>query len=248
MSTKKQKQPAQNYWMVGWHATLAALSSENRKASRLITTKQVADSLPAYDKKLRPEIMSSGEIAQIVGQNLVHQGIALLVSPLVPHQLHEVMVSEGKKSTLMLLDHITDPQNLGAILRSCAAFGVDALITTKDHAAGESAVAVKAACGAFEMVPVVQVTNLASSILELQEEGYWVMGLDGSAKTALHTTRPTAKTALVLGAEGAGLRRLTAERCDELIKLPIHPQMESLNASNAAAVALYQLYLSGLSA
>jgi 23S rRNA (guanosine2251-2'-O)-methyltransferase len=148
----------------------------------------------------------------------------------------------------MLLDQLTDPHNVGAVLRSCAAFAVDALIVTKDHAASESAVVAKSACGALEMVPLVQVTNLASSIGELQQEGYWVMGLDGNAKNMLHKSRPTNKTALVLGAEGAGLRRLSAERCDELVKLPIHPQMESLNASNAAAIALYQLYLNATAA
>lgn len=245
MSMKKQHSGNQPYWLYGWHAVLAALTNPSRNATRLIATKQCADQLP--HSKLKPELMASGEITRIVGQNAVHQGIALLTAPLVPHQLHEVL-DDAAHSTLMLLDHVTDPQNVGAILRSCAAFGVRALVVTKDHAASESATLAKAACGALEMVPLVQVTNLSQSIGELQQEGYWVLGLDGAAKTTLHKTKPTAKTALVLGAEGAGLRRLTAERCDELVKLPIHPQMESLNVSNAAAVALYQLYLGHVAA
>ena len=233
----------QPYFMYGWHAVIAAMENPNRQIRRVLASDQAAKQLPHAKGLPKTERAHGRDLDQLLGKNAVHQGVALEVMPLEPTYLHEITGKEGK-STLLLLDQVTDPHNLGAILRSAAAFGVDAVVTTKDRGASESAVMAKAACGALEMVPLVIVTNLAQAIGELQKEAYWVMGLAGEANTALHTSRPTEKTALVLGAEGPGLRRLTAERCDELVKLPIHPQMESLNVSNAAAVALYQLYLS----
>ena len=236
-----------SYFIYGTHAALAAIENPNRNIRRILATEQTAKQLPHHKGLPKVERTHGRDLDKLLGKNAVHQGIAVEVLPLEQAYLHEITGKAGK-STLLLLDQVTDPHNLGAILRSAAAFGVDAVITTKDRGAGESAVMAKAACGALEMVPLVIVTNLAQTIGELQKEQYWVMGMDGEAQTALHSSRPTEKTALVLGAEGPGLRRLTAERCDELIKLPIHPQMESLNVSNAAAIALYQLYVTGLSA
>jgi 23S rRNA (guanosine2251-2'-O)-methyltransferase len=235
------------YYMYGWHACLAALENPARQVKRVMASEQTAKALPQIAGRPKTERTHGRDLDTLLGKQAVHQGIALEVMPLNPVALHTITSGEAG-TTLLLLDQVTDPHNLGAILRSAAAFGVDGVITTKDRGAGESAVMAKAACGALEMVPLIPIINLAQTIGELQKEGYWVMGLDGEASGALHQSRPTEKTALVLGAEGPGLRRLTKERCDELIKLPIHPQMESLNVSNAAAIALYQLYLNGLSA
>ncbi len=143
---------------------------------------------------------------------------------------------------VLLLDQVTDPHNVGAILRSAAAFDVGAVIVTDRNAPQESGVMAKAASGALEVVPLIAVTNLVQAIETLKKSGYWIAGLDGAARKAIHEAKLDNKTALVLGAEGAGLRRLTTEHCDFLVKLPISDKMESLNVSNAAAVAMYELY------
>jgi 23S rRNA (guanosine2251-2'-O)-methyltransferase len=134
------------------------------------------------------------------------------------------------------------------MLRSAAAFNVAAIITTKDHGAHESAVMAKAACGSLDYVPLIEVTNLASAMREIKDAGYWIYGLDGRGERALHEHKISGACALVMGAEGSGMRRLTSEHCDVLIKLPMDARMESLNVSNAAAIALYHLYLSSMKA
>ena len=141
-----------------------------------------------------------------------------------------------------MLDQITDPHNVGAILRSAAAFDVGAVIATDRNAPTESGVMAKAASGALEVVPLITVTNLVQAIEKIKKAGYWIAGMDGNAKQTIAEAKLDRKTALVLGAEGSGLRRLTAEHCDYLVKLPMSGRIESLNVSNAAAVALYELY------
>jgi 23S rRNA (guanosine2251-2'-O)-methyltransferase len=232
------------YWMYGWHAVIAALNNPERQVQRLLVTTNSAAELPAFTNPVRPETSDGKTISQLLPNGSVHQGIAALVRPLEARYVHEIMLEDAPSAPpLLLLDQVTDPHNVGAILRSASAYGAGAVIVTKDHGVEESATIAKAACGALEHVPLVTVVNLAQTILELQRAGYWVWGLDGNAKTELHREKPAGKTALVLGAEGKGLRRLTAERCDSLIKLPMAARMESLNVSNATAIALYQLYL-----
>lgn len=238
------------YWLFGWHAVLAALANPNRKAHRLVCSPSAERELPSTGN-LRPEIRDTREIDALVGPHAVHQGIALMVSPLESLLLHELLDNPENQKTkppIVLLDQVTDPHNIGAILRSAAAFGVCAVISPKDHAARESATMAKAACGALDMVPLIEVTNLAQAIRSLKDAGYWVFGLDGEAKGTLHQQKQLDACAIVLGAEGKGMRRLTAELCDTLVKLPMDSRMESLNVSNAAAIALYQIYLMGTSA
>jgi 23S rRNA (guanosine2251-2'-O)-methyltransferase len=245
-SRPENRQPlasGNKYWMVGWHAVLAALNNPEREVSRLIATSSSAAELPKYDRALRPEIVEGKEIERVAGSDTVHQGIAALVSPLERDMIEPHLVKNGP---LLILDQVTDPHNVGAILRSAAAFGVSALILTKDHSAREASVMAKSACGALDIVPIVEVTNLAQAMRDIKEAGFWTLGLDGAGKRTLHESNPTGKLALVLGAEGKGMRRLTAESCDEIVKLPIDARMESLNVSNAAAIALYQLYVSKL--
>lgn len=234
------------YWLFGWHAVIAALANPNRRFTRLVCSPTAERELPELPKGIRPEIRDTREIESLVGANAVHQGIALSVYPLESLDLHEVLDAPETgtaKPPILLLDQVTDPHNIGAILRSAAAFGVCAVLTPKDHGARESATMAKAACGALDMVPLVEVTNLAQTIRTLKDAGYWIYGLDGEAKTSLHQQKQLDACALVLGAEGKGMRRLTAELCDTLIKLPIDNRMESLNVSNAAAIALYQIYI-----
>lgn len=238
--------PNGQYWLFGWHAVLAALANPNRSFTRLVCSPSAENELHTLPKGIRPEIRDNREIESLVGAGAVHQGIALLVSPLESLMLHEVLdapENQAKKPPILLLDQVTDPHNIGAILRSAAAFGVCAVLTPKDHGARESATLAKAACGALDIVPLIEVTNLAQAIRALKDAGYWIYGLDGEATTTLHTQTKLGACALVLGAEGKGMRRLTAELCDTLIKLPIDNRMESLNVSNAAAIALYQIYI-----
>lgn len=225
--------------MYGWHAVLAALSNPERKAFQLFTTLATAKELP-HGIAMSPRMVSGEDLDRLCGKGAVHQGIALEVAPLEVGYIEEVLESDAP---LLILDQVTDPHNIGAMLRSAAAFGAAAVISPKDHSCKETAAMAKAASGALDSVRRIEVTNLATALRDLKDAGFWVMGLDGAATHTLHANRHTGKCALVMGAEGKGLRRLTAETCDMLVKLPMDSAMESLNVSNAAAVALYQLYL-----
>ena len=227
--------------MSGWHAVIAALNNPEREVKRLLVSQSSANELPKFERTIRPEIVEGKEIERVAGGESVHQGIAALVAPLERDMIEPHLTGNGP---LLVLDQVTDPHNVGAILRSAAAFGATALIITKDHSAREAGVMAKSACGALDIVPIIEVVNLAQAIRDIKDAGFWTIGLDGTGARTLHESKPTGKIALVLGAEGKGMRRLTAENCDEIVKLPIDSRMESLNVSNAAAVALYQLYMS----
>lgn len=229
-----------SYWLYGWHAVDAALANPDRPVRRIIVSEAAAGRLKLPKKLPEPQVLPAREMDHLLGRDAVHQGIAALVAPLPVHVLEDVL--HLPKGILLVLDQVSDPHNVGAILRSAAAFGAAAVITPKDHSAPETAVMAKAACGGLDMVPRITVTNLASALRDLQAEQWWVVGLDGEAPGSLARFKPGEKTVLVLGAEGRGMRRLTAELCDERIKLPMDARMESLNVSNAAAIALYHLY------
>jgi len=232
------------YWIYGWHAVNAALANPERPVRRILASEAAAPRLKLPRKLPEPQVLPPREMDNLLGRDAVHQGIAALVAPLPGFVLEDILHIAEPTGPLLVLDQVSDPHNVGAILRSAAAFGAVGILFPKDHSAPESAVMAKAACGAVDMVPRITVTNLASALRELKEHGWWVIGLDGEATQQLHRINPSKKMVLVLGAEGKGMRRLTAELCDELAKLPIDARMESLNVSNAAAIALYQLYAS----
>lgn len=242
MNRPQSKSAGKTYWMYGTHAVLAALNNPERRIKRLAVTQGMWEAMGHPSLSVKPEILLPKDIEQLVGRDSVHQGIAIQSEPLEGYALDEVLESERP---LLLLDQVTDPHNVGAILRSAAAFNVAGVVAPRDNTAQETGALAKAACGALDIVPLVYVTNLSRAIEEIQQGGYWVVGMDGEAKTTLRDAKLTQKTALVLGAEGKGLRRLTAENCDQLIKLPMSEQMESLNVSNAAAIALYELFIGG---
>lgn len=231
-----------SYWLYGWHAVNAALANEHRPVRRILVSEAGAPRLKLPRKLPTPETLQAREMDNLLGRDAVHQGIAALVAPLPGHVLEDVIHVQDPTGPLLILDQVSDPHNVGAILRSAAAFGALAVITPKDHSAPETAVMAKAACGGLDIVPRITVTNLASAMRDLQQSGWWIIGLDGEAKQNLSAIKPSAKTVIVLGAEGKGMRRLTAESCDELAKLPMDERMESLNVSNAAAIALYQIF------
>lgn len=237
--TAKHTERAGRYWLYGAHAVAAALSNPERKIKRILSLRDAAFAYPLESYHPRPEILEQKELVLLLGPEAVHQGVAVEVEPLEQPFLDEVIRGDRP---LLVLDQVTDPHNVGAILRSAAAFDAGAVIVPKDHSAPETAVMAKSASGALDIVPLVTVTNLATALREIQEAGYWVAGLSGHASMTVSEAKLHRKTCLVLGAEGKGMRRLTEESCDVLVKLPMSERMESLNVSNAAAIALFCLY------
>lgn len=215
-----------------------------RKIKRVLVTKNTREEFgdKAFGKIKNLQITDAKKLDDMLSRDAVHQGIAIECEPLTQPHLQEFLAGQNEQKPILLLDQVSDPHNIGAILRSAAAFEAGAVVCTDRNAPQESGVMAKAASGALEIVPLISVGNLAQAIDILKKAGYWTYGLDGEAKQTIAEAKLDKKTALVLGAEGKGLRRLTAERCDGLVRLPISSQMESLNVSNAAAVALYELY------
>jgi 23S rRNA (guanosine2251-2'-O)-methyltransferase len=232
-------------WLYGRHAIQAALENPERRCRRLLlgTAASRSDDTAAtawpLPVGLVPERTSRDTIEALLPPDAVHQGAALLVDPLPWPDLTEIC-SPATGGPVVVLDQVTDPRNVGAVLRSAAAFGARAVLLQQRHAPDESGALAKAASGALERVPVLRETNLARALDTLKEIGYWCVGLDASAGQTLAALDLDRPAALVLGAEGAGLRRLTAERCDHLARLPIDEGTDSLNVSAAAAVALYE--------
>lgn len=219
----------------------AALANPNRRLRRLILTEEAEATLAtvlAPPWSLQPERMDRGEIDRLLGREAVHQGFALLADPLAPPSLQQVLDRPGP---ILVLDQVTDPRNIGAILRSAAAFGIAGIITQDRNAPEETGAMAKAASGAMETIPLIRAVNISRTLVALKAANIWVVGLDAGAKNLVGTEFAGRRVALVLGAEGEGLRRLTKETCDETVGLAMPGGMESLNVSAAAAVALYEL-------
>lgn len=224
----------------GRHAIAAALDNPQRVIRKIWATREA---LADFDLPPGlPVVFADGaDMGRMVPSDAPHQGIVAEVEPLPDLWLADVL-EEGadNQRPLLVLDQVTDPHNVGAILRSAAAFDALAIVTQDRHAPPESGVLARAASGALESVPWVRVVNLARALDEIAEAGYWRIGLDGDADTLLaDALSGAARVALVLGAEGDGLRHNSMAHCDIMAKLPISPRMESLNVSNAAAIALY---------
>lgn len=228
-------------WLYGVHAVTAALANSERKVRRLVATAEAARALPPA--KTQPEIAARADIDRLLAPGAVHQGIALLVEPLPQTTVEDVIrVADGRDNAIILvLDQVTDPHNVGAILRSAAAFGALAVVAPDRHAPDETGTLAKSASGALERLPLVRVINVARALEDLKKAGFWVAGLAADAPKTLAGAGLSGRVVLVLGAEGEGMRRLTREHCDHLVRLPMCGDMESLNVSNAAAVALYEL-------
>jgi 23S rRNA (guanosine2251-2'-O)-methyltransferase len=221
----------------GWHAVQAALENPARRIRRLLVTPNGARRLEELGLKpaLSPAIVRPEEIDRLLPPDAVHQGILAEADPLPAPELDE-LPSEG---IVLVLDQITDPHNFGAIVRSAAAFAVAAIVTTARHSPDATGVLAKSASGGLEYVPLVLVQNLARAMSELKERGFLLVGLDESGGADLGATPLKAPLALVMGAEGKGLRALTRETCDLLARLDLPGKIKSLNVSNAAALALY---------
>jgi 23S rRNA (guanosine2251-2'-O)-methyltransferase len=222
----------------GKHAVSAALDNPDRKVLKAWTTREAA-AFMQFPNDVPVTLADVADLGRLVPNDAPHQGVVIEVEALEEAWLDGILNTAGGRALLLVLDQVTDPHNVGAILRSAAAFGAIGIVTQDRHSPPESGVIAKAASGALERVPWARVVNLARALEEIGEAGFWRIGLAGDAATELKDALGPPRVALVLGAEGPGLRPNTREHCDALAQLPISDAIESLNVSNAAAVALY---------
>jgi 23S rRNA (guanosine2251-2'-O)-methyltransferase len=230
----------QGIWLYGVHAVSAALANPKRRCLRLIATTGGEEALPAAE--LEPEILTRDAIDAVLPPGAVHQGVALQVLPLAPQPIEDIIqhADTHGRTVIVVLDQVTDPQNVGAALRSAAAFGAYAVVAPDRNTPDATGAMAKAASGALETVPLIRPNNLVRSLETLKENGFWVLGLDMDAPMSLAETDLPERCVFALGAEGRGLRRLTRETCDLMVRVPITGAVESLNVSASAAVALYE--------
>jgi len=229
------------FW--GRHAVAAVLDNPNRNVLRAWATRDGA-AVMNFPKDVPLTLADVADLGRLVPHDAPHQGVVIEAEPLEDVWLDGILQSADARSVLLVLDQVTDPHNVGAILRSAAAFGAAGIVTQDRHSPPEGGVIAKAASGALERVPWARAVNLARALEEIGEAGFWRIGLAGDAETDLAAALGPKRVALVLGAEGPGLRHNTREHCDALARLPISDAVESLNVSNAAAIALYAASIS----
>ncbi len=240
----KRASAAETLWLFGLHAVRDALLNPRRERLRLVVTKNAADKLAdaIAEAGMEPEIADPRKFPVPLDPSSVHQGAALEVKPLVWGNLSEVCARGEGAPLVVLLDQVTDPHNVGAILRSAEVFGARAVIAPRTHAAPETGALAKSASGALERQPYLRIRNLGDAMDELKSMGFYLLGLDGTAEASIDEGLQAAGTrpvGLVLGAEGPGLRERTCKTCNQLVRIPFFRDFGSLNVSNAAAVALY---------
>lgn len=235
------KQLSKDILIYGRHPVALALQNKHRQVCDLYCLKGSADSLN-LPNGLIPRIVSKEYLDALVGKDAVHQGLVARCRPLPAVSLDDLIRTLQPRETavILILDQVTDPHNIGAILRSAVAFDAAAVIIPEAGAPDETGTLAKSASGALELIPLVRVPNLSRAMAKLKENGFWCIGMDGYADTCIGDQKLPAKSAFVMGSEGSGMRRLTQESCDYTTKLPINPAIESLNVSNAAALTLYE--------
>ena len=233
-TTKAENRP--RFW--GRHAVAAALANPERKIAKIWVTHEAAGEFD-IPREVPVTYADVADLGRLVPKEAPHQGIVAEVERLEDIWLGELLQDAPERRPLLVLDQVTDPHNVGAILRSAAAFDALGIVTQDRHAPPESGALAKAASGALEIVPWVRVVNLSRALDEIAEAGFWRVGLTGDAEMTLAEAMGPSRVALVLGAEGEGMRHNTTAHCDALARLPISERIESLNVSNAAAIALY---------
>ncbi|AQS86453.1 MAG: 23S rRNA (guanosine(2251)-2'-O)-methyltransferase RlmB [Acetobacter aceti] len=242
---KNRQKPGGPYWIAGVHACQAALENPHRTVQRVLLSAEAQDDFTQRLSVPLPAYVERGDKARftaLLGAEAVHQGVAVLVEPLEGVAIEDALERPGP---VLVLDQVTDPRNVGAILRSAAAFGVSCVVMQDRNAPEEGPALAKAASGALEVVPLVRVVNLARCLETLKQNDCWVVGLDAGGGRLEGSSLQGRRAALVLGSEGDGLRRLTRENCDEIAGLHMPGTMESLNVSVAAAIGLYELVRAG---
>lgn len=231
------------FW--GRHPVLAALANPERTVRKIWGTREALSQIE-LPSTIPVTFAEAADLGRLVPADAPHQGIVAEVDPLEEIWLGDLLQQGADdRRPLLVLDQVTDPHNVGAILRSAAAFDALGIVTQDRHAPSESGALARSAAGALEIVPWVRVVNLSRALDEIAEGGFWRIGLTGHAKATLAETMGEGKTAIVLGAEGEGMRQNTEAHCDELARLPISSKIESLNVSNAAAIALYAVTVRG---
>ena len=241
---KKKNVQLQDMLIYGKHPVVAALSNPKRKCKTIYVTesiwRELSKKFPDLDIKVCFREKRHLDDMLPMGSN--HQNVVLEVAPLKANAIEDILEITAQKETscLVILDQVTDPHNIGAIMRSAAAFAADAIILPDNNCPKENNTIIKCAAGATETLPMVQVTNLANCIRLLKKAGYWIIGLDGQGDQVLQSSIFSEKVAIILGSEDTGMRKLTRENCDYLVKIAISSNLESLNVSNAATIALYE--------
>jgi len=235
--TPKSSKDSQ-YYMYGKHPVLAALANKKRKIENILCTQDIFKIHRKLIESHKHDIVDKDFLSKKLGVNAIHQGIAAIVEPIFLPNMHDIDLSKDK-CTIVILDQITDPQNIGSIIRSAASFGINAIIIPSDNTPNENASIAKAASGTLELIPIIKVVNLKNTMEYLKKQGFWIVGLDSGSEEFLTKELLVNKVAIILGSEDAGLRRLTKETCDYLVKIPISKEVESLNVSNAASIAFY---------
>ncbi len=233
-----------NVLLYGRNAVEAALKNPTRKLVRLMVTAKNRNWLESNNPPatLKVDILESLDLViPLLPEGAPHQGIFLETRPLDQGSVEDLHPLEGRKNVILMLDQVTDPQNVGACLRSAAAFGARALITQDRNSPGESGVLARASAGGLEVIPWVRAVNLAQALETLKDMGYWHVGLDGNTEASLKSADLGDNVVIVMGSEGKGLRPLVRKQCDLVVRIPTSGAVESLNVSNAAAIALYEM-------
>lgn len=234
--------------LYGRHPVMAVIANSERSISKILCTKENFDELKTQCSKydINPALINTvdrKEIDRIVPRESVHQGFAIYCSELEDYTLEDIciMADEKENCHVLVLDQVTDPQNIGAIIRSCVAFNTLALIMQDKNSPNETGTMAKASAGMIENLPICRVTNLSRAVQQLKDAGFWTVGMDGYAKTTLDKMNKSGKNAIIMGSEGKGMRRLVEESCDSTVRLDISDKVESLNVSTAAAIVLYEM-------
>ena len=232
----------------GRHPVISAITNPQRTINSLFCTKENTEELKNACIKAGRNVnliktIDKKDIEQMLPRDSVHQGFVAKVQPLPEYSIEEIcnLAQEQKDCHILILDQVTDPQNIGAIIRSCVAFNALALIVQDKNSPPENGSMAKASAGMIEHLPICRVTNISRAIEQLKKAGFWTIGMDGYATTTISELKKGGKNAIIMGSEGKGMRRLVEESCDITVRLPISERVESLNVSTAAAIVLYEI-------
>lgn len=234
--------------LYGRHPVMAVLNNPERRINKILCAKDTFDEVKEVCLKNKINIglintVDKKEIDRVLPREAVHQCFAVYCQELEEHSLEDICILADEKPNchVLVLDQVTDPQNIGAIIRSCVAFNTLALIIQDRNAPNEGGAMAKASAGTIEHLPICRVTNISRAIQQLKDAGFWTLGMDGYASSYIDSVEKSGKIAIIMGSEGKGMRRLVEESCDAMVKLPISDKVESLNVSTAAAIALYEI-------
>ena len=246
INKKAKNQQMNDYWLHGYHACAAAIKNTFRHKNLLVMTKEAEEKLSqemsVEEFDFEYIIVNRHEIDKYVGRDINHQGIGLNVKKIAKVNIKEFILRLPQdNSTIVILDQLEDSQNVGAIFRSALAFNINGIILTESGTVSENSFVAKTASGALDKVPFTSINNVSNAIKQLKDSGYWVYGLDGSSSKTIDTTDFPKKIALVFGSESKGMRNITSSLCDEILKIDINKEIESLNVSNSAAISFYYL-------